>query len=55
MTIHSEHDSHRHDTRHDASTAREPQREAAGGGVGIALPVVALAALTAAVRYSRSF
>lgn len=51
MTIHSEHDSHRHDTRHDASTAREPQREAAGGGVGIALPVVALAALTAAVLW----
>ena len=50
MTIHPEHDSHRHDTRHDASNAREQQREAAGGA-GIALPVAALAALTAAVLW----
>ena len=56
MTIHSEHDTHRHDThrhdtRHDASDAREPQNEKLGSGAGIALPVAALVALTAAVLW----
>ena len=51
MTIDSEHDSHRHDTRHDALDDREPRREVPAAGAGIALPVVALAALTAAVLW----
>jgi hypothetical protein len=51
MTIDSEHDSHRHDARNEALDDREPQREVPAAGAGIALPVVALAALTAAVLW----
>jgi lysophospholipase L1-like esterase/phosphoserine phosphatase len=51
MTIQSEHDAHRPDTHHEDSDAHEPRRESAESFAGIALPVAALAALTAAVLW----
>jgi len=51
MTIHSEHDTHRHDSPHEASDARESQRQSSDSASSIALPVAALAALTAAVLW----
>jgi len=51
MTIHSEHDTHRHDSPHEASDARESRRQSSDSASSIALPVAALAALTAAVLW----